>query len=262
MGSQCCIRKVRETSNESENHIRETINQMPIIFLKFNQFDAIFRQITQMSVLDIDILSRWIVLEDYDELLKKLINRKSEYQFDQELILKSIDDEDFIYLIFYLTNSCEKIFIIEKLLRKHFSIMNFGNFKKFLGRYLEVSLIKLTAFFIKSLRISADLSMNSQLNHIQNTIFNEQNLQKFLKLLFDEMKIIIKIKNPFLREKDLDSEFLFRDDIRLFFNENEFLLDPLELREMYWQKAEKIFYLNNSFACANINDSFVCKSFS
>lgn len=255
----CCEGKyiIEGTENEVENSIRNAIINLEINTLSIGEFESKFQSIIKLPIHEVQD-SKWFTQEAYHKLLDNvLINNKCDnitIKQQYNFILKpEYDNKKFPFYFFLQISSLlrgsfdEKVSFMEKGAKLHLNPLTAKQMRIFIFQYLELNLIKVTNFYIDSLKINN----KPEAQTLISKVFNEINLKTFSTNFIKGInKIVLKTK-PFLKDNntDLDNELIKSNEFKEYFLENRILLDGLELRKSFYSK-----YINPG-SILNMNDT-------
>jgi hypothetical protein len=267
----CCDARTILSDNDAENLIRESILLLRIRKFDLEEVEEIFTAEIGLSLIEIkNNITKWITKEKYEKLVSDdLVNSNCKIShhlihfnnivqnqrcvtlnYNEQAEGKGFHISLALWLIPLIKNTpqsrIEKVKFIEQIILKSDEILTFSTFNKFLSRYLEICLIKITHNFYESEDIQNDYDLKKQYQKLINQVYTKENVDNYKKKLMENVSLNIVLRNSMLKNKDISNEFIKRSHIKLFFDENPFLLDIIELRENFYDIYTKkiISYIN------------------
>jgi hypothetical protein len=250
MGNYCCEVKKSFTDNQAENLIRDTINIMKIRNNNIETIDDNFVLELGVNITEIKgNSSRWLTKEIYNKLVNNYFinndkNLSSEIINNQRLAVvtfnDTLDNKGFnIFLALWVfsmadDNHSNKIKFLEKIMLCGDEMLTYNTFKKFLHRYLEIILFKLTNNFLESESVSKDKEFATDYKILANKIFSKENIDEYKYIHYEKLNSYYIEKRGLDKDKDLTNEFMKVNMIKEFFEENSYLYDCIQIREDYF----------------------------
>lgn len=259
----CCDSKGSLTDNTAENLIRNTIAILKIRKFHIEEIERVLKDLLGVSLFDIELNPhKWIPMSTYNKLVddyflsdEQITSSRME---DCTLAQRSVcvaynkNDKDFHFnLLMWImslvkSNRSDKIKMIKKVILRTQTVLTFNTLRRFLIFYLNLLLVKTTNNFEVCDQIHCEDEIKKDFYMLTN-VYNKSNINDFVDKLMGRMKKIVIKGNRKLNDEDICNEFLKESHLRLFFEENFFLLDMLELRNEFYSREKNYFFKNLSY---------------
>ena len=249
----CCnSSKFPETDNIQEEKIREELYKVSSQLKNYSTIEEIIYKTFQTTFLDIDSSPLvWITKPLYDKFINSIFNTEIEplskasirtisMNYNDANISSSSYKEKFnllllTWLLLLYNNSKmdvkEKYAIIKKIIIKNSRIITFESFSLFIKTALELALCDIT------MNYAEENNTVIEFHRLVSQVYNFQNINEYHKWMCTKLKkIIIKDKPQLSTESKINNEFINDEQFGLFFEENPFVLNSLELRINFYNK--------------------------
>lgn len=264
MGNQCCNQRGYLSDNNAENLILESMHFYRSKLKNQKEISQLIVDTFHTTLFDIDANPyQWITPNLYNAFLNSIETKQADKDsmftssnrrqinqmaFQQCLYLNYADvnvsntnykDMFHILLNIWLIGittypKIKKLQYIKRIILKVSKINSYGNFGNFLKTYFEIFLIELTQNYAFSEEMNKENRV--EMNQLVVSVYSWENVEDFNKYLMKKLKTIICLKKRQLRSENIDNEFLTDYIFNQFFDENDYLLDPVELRINFYNK--------------------------
>lgn len=242
----CCGEKNFRIENEIEKQISEALSGLRIQKYDWSKINAWLDGKIGISLLEVEDFQKWVTEDIYLEFVnQRILVTDSQELYLQEQLVPSYSQiikqkKPSVYLVSWmlslLKGQQKKVMLVDSIIKTDYEIVNFSTFRRFLSGYLTYNLLTITENLTNLLKNSENKADYDEIKETYTLV----KLEHFLGALMNQMKNILVLKHRSIKIGNLEHEFVNIEDLTLFFKENDFVLEVLELREEFFVRYSRV----------------------